>query len=699
MRRAFAAFQTRFIRLIDKIESALLIRVIRAGLLNMIPILTIGAFALTVYSFPVASYITFIKTFAGGFIYGFFHAVYNATFGLLSVYMAVSFSYSYCSLKEPDKKINIWCILSALIAFLMLDGITAEGFSIASLGAVSVFLAMVTSIAASAVYLEVHRRFALRRESFSYGADSRLNHTVAAIIPTVIIIILSAAAAFLVKLTGRANMNELISDALNGLFSGGSSSFGTGLGFVFSSSILWFFGIHGGNCLQGVSDTLFVPLLQSNIQALAAGGEATEILCKPFFDCFILMGGCGSSICLLFAILLFSRDRNMRDIAKTSSFHMVFNINELMVFGLPIVFNPVMLIPFILVPILQYIIAYAATYLGLVPVITSAVEWSTPVLVGGYLATGSAAGSLLQLFNIAVGVAVYAPFVRIMGSIRKKRNLDNYKAFTQYCRANEEQLRSARLSELNGDYGMVAKALILDLKKAVDSGEYRLFYQPQYNYAGDCIGVEALLRWKHPEYGTVDPPLAVRLAKEGEFLEELEKGILAKTMEDRERLLERFGSNIRISVNVTGHTVSCEAYWSFLKQLYLQGRLKYEQLCIEITEQDALSFDSRLLKHVREMRECGVTFAIDDFSAGQTSIRYLEEELFDLIKLDGSLVQGMTVNPRCSEIIASIAQLAGSLHIGVLAEFVETEEMKELLHRAGCDNYQGYLFSPPVDIS
>ena len=92
----------------------------------------------------------------------------------------------------------------------------------------------------------------------------------------------------------------------------------------------------------------------------------------------------------------------------------------------------------------------------------------------------------------------------------------------------------------------------------------------------------------------------------------------------------------------------------------------------------------------------GLTLAIDDFSMGQTSINYLKEDLFHEIKLDGSLVKGLFTHENCREIISSITRLARSLDLIVLAEYVETEEQKELLHEIGCDCYQGYLYSPAV---
>ena len=95
----------------------------------------------------------------------------------------------------------------------------------------------------------------------------------------------------------------------------------------------------------------------------------------------------------------------------------------------------------------------------------------------------------------------------------------------------------------------------------------------------------------------------------------------------------------------------------------------------------------------------GLTLAIDDFSMGQTSLNYLKENLFDLIKLDGSLVKGIFSHNNCKEIILSITGLAESLHLDVIAEFVETEKQRDALHEIGCDFYQGYLYSPALFLS
>lgn len=690
----------KLISISEKIEKMLLVRVIREGLVMMIPLLTIGGFALILKSLPIDAYQSFISSFANGLFMNIFNVAYMVTFGVMSIYMAISFSFSFFTTCDPEKGFEFWGILTALCSFLILDGIASDGFSINDLGAASVFLAMSSSIGASALYRVLrHTRLATNEHNFAYGMDSKMNSAISALIPSMITIGTAALISYAVTLTGRATVYQLVTEFFVRLFETGTSIFSKGFGFVVLSGILWCLGIHGGNCLQGASDTLFVPLLEINSAAAAAGNAPTEILCKQFFDCFILMGGCGSTLCLLIAILVSVRDKGMREIARTAAFPMMFNINEIMVFGLPIVFNPILFIPFILVPILQYFIAYSAFSLGLVPLITSSVEWTTPIILGGYFATGSIAGSILQIVNLAVGVLVYIPFVRIMEKVHFNREMSNLSEFSDWYKKKESELSKIRLSDLHGIYGDIAKKLVFDLKSAIENQKYELYYQPQYNYEGKCVGVEALLRWPVFKSVPIYPPILIQLARECDKLEALEEGILLRVLSQREDIFNKFGNDIKISVNVTGYTIANQEYWDCLKKIYEENPFpEGASLCIEITEQAAVDFNSELEKRFRACRTLGILFAIDDFSMGQTSINYLKDGLFDFLKLDGSLVLGLRDNPRCREIVSSIVALSQSLNIDTIAEFVETEELRMILHENGCNIYQGYLFSPAVPV-
>ena len=172
--------------------------------------------------------------------------------------------------------------------------------------------------------------------------------------------------------------------------------------------------------------------------------------------------------------------------------------------------------------------------------------------------------------------------------------------------------------------------------------------------------------------------------------------MLVSALEDKDKIIKRFGKDVKLSVNVTGTTVVTNDFLQFVKKLKDDGKLDGINLCIEITEQAALSFDDRSISVLRSLREMGILLSIDDFSMGKTSLNYLKNNLFDEIKLDGSLVKGLSTHKNCREIIQSITGLATTLDLYVLAEYVETEEERDTLHEIGCDRYQGYLYSPAV---
>ena len=683
--------------MIRRIEQTVIVRSIRGGLVSMIPVLIIGAFALILQTFPVDAYQAFITGFADGFLLDLLKTVYSATFGVLSVYMTFLISRSYMKLMADPETVNGGAQASSMLAFFILAGAYLPDFGPDRLGPKSMFLAIITGLGASALYHGLHRYFRHHRRLFSRGADREFNRMLSTMMPIALVAV--SFGLFNVVITRLFNVDsfhELLAAAFNALFAGAGQGFFTGFFFVLLSSLLWFFGIHGSDTLEGVMQTYFVPGLAENQAAAAAGSAPAVIVTKEFFDCFVLMGGCGATICLLITILLFSRNRARRGLGFTAAFPMLFNINELMVFGLPIIFNPIMLVPFLTVPLACYSIAYFAISSGLVPMITNSVEWTTPILLGGYRATGSIAGSLLQLTNVIVGVLIYIPFVRILDSRTADEAKQTYSAFVDYFKKNEQELSGERLTDRPDIYGDFAKGLCAELRHSLEK-QIVLFYQPQYHYDGRCVGVEALLRWNHPEYGILYPPIVVKLAEESGLLPDLEEAILTRAMEERPRVIKRFG-DVKLSVNVTGTTVITPRFLDFVREMNKRDPFAGKNVCLEVTEQAAISFNEETLKALQELRAMGLTLAIDDFSMGQTSLNYLKNNLFDIIKLDGSLVKGLSTTRNCREIILSITHLAASLHLTVLAEFVETEKEREELHEIGCDCYQGYLYSPAVPL-
>ena len=673
---------------------------IRGGLLAITPVLIIGAFALILKTFPVSFYQNFITTFANGLLLSFFDFIYSATFGVLSIYMTVSISRSYAHIRSDTSAPVISVILASLLSFFILAGAYLPNFGSESVGPKSMFLAIITGIWASALYIRFYDALKKRqRQFYSTGADRDFNRMLSYLIPLALTAIVFAIFnTVIVYVFNVDSFRMLLVLAFDKLFSIGKIGFFKGFFFVLLSSVLWFFGIHGSDTLESVMQNVFAPGLEINRAAIAVGNAPTEVLNKVFFDCFVLMGGCGSAICLLIAILVFSRNRARRGLGFAAAFPMIFNINELMVFGLPVIFNPIMFIPFVTVPLACYTFSYFAISIGLVPMITQTVEWTTPIILGGLHATGSVAGSLLQIFNVIIGTLIYVPFIRLLDKRDAEKYRREYDSFVNYFRRNESSISGMRLTEQNNVYGEFAKSLCAELEHSLKKCMI-LAYQPQYDYEEKCVGAEVLLRWNHPIYGTLYPPIVIKLAEEGGFLPDLEEAIFTRALQERPKVLEKFGENIKISINVTGKTIVSQRYLQFCQKLNAKDSFSGKNLCLEVTEQDSLSFDENTVTTFKALKDLGLSLAIDDFSMGQTSINYLKENLFDFIKLDGSLVRELFDRSNCREIIISISRLAKSLHLSVIAEYVETKEQLDTLHETGCDYYQGYLFSPAVFIS
>ena len=177
---------------------------------------------------------------------------------------------------------------------------------------------------------------------------------------------------------------------------------------------------------------------------------------------------------------------------------------------------------------------------------------------------------------------------------------------------------------------------------------------------------------------------------------ELEENVLKNALADRPRVLEKFGKDIKLSVNVTGTTVVTQRYVQFCRRINETSPFAGKNICIEVTEQAAIAFNDETINAMRALHEMGILLAIDDFSMGHTSIHYMRDNLFDIIKLDGGLVNGLVSHKNSQDIISSIVQLAGNLNMTVIAEFVDSEVKRVLLHAIGCDCYQGFLYSPAL---
>ncbi len=654
---------TRLMKLIYKIENNRIFSSIKKGFILLIPVLLVGSFALLFKNFPVPAFQRFLEAGIGAVLLEILNFLFDSTVGFMSVYLVMSISYYYSETMEIRSRfLQVMSMLVSMICFVASFGGASGSMELSDMGPVGVFTAMFTAIAATKLFYVLNSWISERRRFYAPGSDTDYRNSLSVLYPLLLCVLVFIVGRFLVqRITGADNLNDLISDSIVALFENMDGGFGVGALYVLVLNILWVFGIHGGNAMEYVAQSYLVP--NDTVPGV--------IVSKSFLDNFVMIGGCGAAICLLLALLFFAREKDNRQLARSAAPAVLFNINE----------------------IRAYLIAYGATAVGFLPVIESTVTWTTPVLFSGYLATGSVHGIIVQLITVAAGTLLYAPFVRLSEKMRKSQAKTLLQELTEHMKKQQEEGKALDVLERHDSLGMLARNMASKLRIDVEAEALPLGYQPQFHSEKGMIGAEALLRWRYAGE-SVYPPLAVELAREDGFFDRLTQCVMRTSM-DACRTLLRDGHMLEISMNITAEQLNNPRFVD--KVIRLAGEYGVSGVfCLEVTEETTVENLKSIAEHIERLKENGIMVLVDDFSMGSTSLKYLQGNGFYAVKLDGGLVRQAAENERSRDIVASIITLGKTLDYTVIAEYVETEDIRDKLKELGCHIYQGYLYSPAV---
>ena len=684
-----------------KISNALFIKATRRGLVTTIPFMLLGSFALFINNLPIPAYQQFMLTLFGEGWRSFGGYVYQSTFAIMAIIMNLLISHSLITEKNTrsggDANPFIGAIVS-ICCFYSLMYVYGNTISMEKLGAFGVFLSILTALTASSLFVSLHRIKWLWVDVYSNASEANFRQLKSAFFATVLTI--SAFVTFRLLLSGFFgvyNIHAAIYAGLRTWFDGMSSKYSASAVFVTATHLFWFLGIHGSSVLVPVSQSLFVPALAENQALVAYGLEPVYIFTKQFFDVFVYMGGAGTTLSLIAAIIIGTRRAGMRQITKISVLPGLINANEPIIFGVPVVFNFYLLLPFVCVPLILTFISYAAIYIGLVPFTIEAVEWTTPIIMGGFVTTGgSIRGSLLQIFNFAVATLIYLPFVKLY-----EKSLTRNTSRTLTRLADEVLIESDRrhafLLDKQNAVGRMARELAIDMKNAFKAGKLYVKFQPQVNFDNSVFGAETLIRWEHEQLGSISPAIMIALAEESQMIHEIGYWVFEQSASALRTMTDKGFEDIIISVNVTPSQLGSPAIAGEFARIARKYNVSPARIEIEITEQVALGGMTRV-NTIKALQALGFPISMDDFGMGHSSLLYLKEFDLSTIKLDGSLTKEILDNPVCGDIISSIVHLARSKGIHIIAEYVETHEQKERLHKLACDCYQGFLYSPPLSL-
>lgn len=233
------------------------------------------------------------------------------------------------------------------------------------------------------------------------------------------------------------------------------------------------------------------------------------------------------------------------------------------------------------------------------------------------------------------------------------------------------------------------------LKKALHNNEFELYYQPQVHLKSRrIVGVEALLRWKHPELGNVSPYEFIPVAESTGMIIPIGKWVIQEACKQI-KLWQGAGIRIKIAVNVSALQFEDHHFIELINDSLNQNLLPPKYLELEITE-SVMQKINQSFAIIGKLKNIGIKVSIDDFGTGYSSLSVLSNLPIDVIKIDKSFVHNMMTNANTASVVKTIIEMGSNLNFGLIAEGIETEEQAEFLLQNGCHLGQGYLYSPPV---
>jgi EAL domain-containing protein (putative c-di-GMP-specific phosphodiesterase class I) len=230
--------------------------------------------------------------------------------------------------------------------------------------------------------------------------------------------------------------------------------------------------------------------------------------------------------------------------------------------------------------------------------------------------------------------------------------------------------------------------------------EFLLHYQPQINIkTGKIVGMEALLRWQHPEMGLVSPKIFMPVAEESGLIVPIGEWVLRTACAQNRAWQEQGLSPICIGVNLSARQFHQPNLAEMIARVLQETGLDPQYLDLEVTETTAVQDVDFTKSVLQEMHRIGVNISMDDFGTGYSSLSHLKQFPLNTLKIDQSFVQDVTANTRDAHIVTAVITMARGLSLSVIAEGVETSAQLDFLQTHDCEHAQGYLFSRPLVVS
>ena len=395
---------------------------LKDGMLAILPLTVVGSLFLIIGQLPFKSLNQSIASVFGADWTEPFMQVYSGTFAIMGLISCFSIGYSYAKNSGVEALPAGVLSLSSFFILLRSSYVPEKGEAIGDaitkvwFGGQGIIGAIIIGLVVSSIYtFFIKRKIVIKMPE---QVPQAIAKQFEAMIPAFVIFLASMIVYILAKvLTNGGTFIEMIYSVIQVPLQGLTGSLYGAIGIAFFISFLWWFGVHGQSVVNGVVTALLLSNLDANKALLASGKLSLEngahVVTQQFLDSFLILSGSGITFGLVVAMLFAAKSKQYRALGKVAAFPAIFNVNEPVVFGFPVVMNPVMFLPFILVPVLAAIIVYLAIVTGFMqPFSGVTLPWSTPAIISGFM-VGGWQGAVTQIVVLLMSTLVYFPFFKV----------------------------------------------------------------------------------------------------------------------------------------------------------------------------------------------------------------------------------------------------------------------------------------------
>ncbi|MCG3419486.1 PTS cellobiose transporter subunit IIC [Oceanobacillus jordanicus] len=403
--KGFQAFMERyFMPVAGKLAEQRHLKAVRDGIIAVMPLLIIGSIFLIISSPPYKPWAEFMAPFAASL-----SIPVDATFGLLGLIAVFSIAYNLAKSYGMD---GLSAGVLSTAAFFVATPLTEEGnIPLNLMGSEGLFIAILLAITTVEIFRFFEKRNIVIRMPDTVPPSVWRAFT--ALIPGAVIITLVWGVDLILRSSWDLSLHGIVGAVLREPLQMLGGSFWGAMIAILLIHLLWSFGIHGISVVASVMAPIWYSLTDENIAAQRAGEELPHIVGQPYMAIWWAVGGSGMALALTLLFLFLAKSKHLKGLGRGSIGASIFNISEPVIFGAPVVMNPLLIIPFILAPLAVGVITYFSMSIGLVGKPYVIVPWTMPPPLSGILTTGDFRGGILMLVNIAVAMFIYFPFFKL----------------------------------------------------------------------------------------------------------------------------------------------------------------------------------------------------------------------------------------------------------------------------------------------